>query len=135
MPGNSVQDSKHYYFFYGTLGVPHVLKRVLGIDEEPEYKSASIFGHKIKMWGPYPALVYAELNPEAKVEGKAWLGDKKHLNRLQRYETENYRSKAVLIQLEGEEAPVEALTFVWAGYSEDLDDGVFDASEFTPENF
>ncbi|THH27239.1 hypothetical protein EUX98_g6949 [Antrodiella citrinella] len=44
-------------FFYGTLSLPHVLQRVLGLNEAPILLPASIKGFSIKMWGPYPALI------------------------------------------------------------------------------
>lgn len=47
-------------FFYGTLSLPHVLQRVLGINQAPILLPASISGYTMKMWGPYPALVRPE---------------------------------------------------------------------------
>ncbi|KAH8094751.1 hypothetical protein BXZ70DRAFT_357158 [Cristinia sonorae] len=44
-------------FFYGTLSLPHVLQRVLGLYEAPMLLPASVSGFEVKMWGPYPALV------------------------------------------------------------------------------
>lgn len=38
-----------WYFFYGTLGNPDVLKRLLGVD--PIYRPASVAGGKLIEWG------------------------------------------------------------------------------------
>ena len=44
-------------FFYGTLSLPHILQRVLELDQTPVLLPASVTGYQLRMWGPYPALV------------------------------------------------------------------------------
>ena len=125
-------------FFYGTLKIPHVLKEVLDLSEQPTLRDAIIHGYTIKMWGPYPALVKADAS-ETTVRGKAWILDEEdHLKRLEQYETENYRLVKIDIDIVTEDAPTRTIsgyTFIWNSYPEELQDGSFDDLKFSPSSW
>ncbi|KAJ8122583.1 hypothetical protein ONZ43_g1259 [Nemania bipapillata] len=137
-----------YFFFYGSLQVRNVLHRVIGLrsnifsrsscdmsSDEPKetapfLENASIQGWKIKMWGPYPALVPAAAD-EA-VQGTAWLCDKpEYVPRLCTYESDAYRMAYCDVSVpaadgNGVEVIKNARTFVSDLDDEDLEDGEFD---------
>jgi len=124
-------------FFYGTLTIPKVLKDVLNLTAEPVLKKATIPGSKFKlyMWGSYPALVQQSGTVEEEntnlIHGSAYtVKMERHLRRLKQYETENYKVADVAITLDGQDEAVKGQTFVWAGYSEELEDGTFDRTIF-----
>lgn len=132
LPGVSDAGS-HILFFYGTLTLPHVLTRVLSLLETPILQQATIVGYVMKMWGPYPALIplndsEAQTRGHTRIEGKAFQVSEKQLHLLTSYEGENYTLAPVTI-FTGHIAN-SGYTYVWAGYFEDLTEGVFDASRF-----
>ncbi|KAF3906403.1 hypothetical protein ABW20_dc0104984 [Dactylellina cionopaga] len=128
------------FFFYGTLKLPKVLKRVLQLQEEPILVPAEISNYKIRLWGPYPALV--EYEPETDpasmitIPGAVYeIATRIHLDRLVRYEGENYAIASVPITLlgtagEDQNSERQGKVFVWNGYPEDLRDGNFDMKVF-----
>lgn len=128
-----IPDGPKLFFFYGTLQLPQILQRVLGLQETPTLREAKISGYRIRMWGRYPALVKV---PSSTITvGKAWIMHvESHLARLAYYETRNYRLEAVEIAFEGSEDGMTSsgFTFVWNGAEEDLKDGEFDADRFLP---
>ncbi|KAL0574382.1 hypothetical protein V5O48_007583 [Marasmius crinis-equi] len=118
-------------FFYGTLKLPHILKDVARLDATPTLRDGTIRGYKVKMWGPYPALVKATDEEEVVTPGRAWmLHEDRHLQRLIFYETKNYRLEEVGVYLDDASTPVSGYTFVFNGHDRDLVDGVFDPAGF-----
>ncbi|KAI1153048.1 hypothetical protein F4825DRAFT_475153 [Nemania diffusa] len=133
-----------YFFFYGSLQVPNVLRRVIRMwnDEAtnplPLLTNASIKGWKIKMWGPYPALVPATAadGEEGLVQGAAWLCDKpEYVPRLCTYESAAYRMAYCDISIpaadgNGVQILKNARTFVTDLSDDELEDGGFDLDLF-----
>ncbi|KUI53469.1 hypothetical protein VP1G_00897 [Cytospora mali] len=123
-PAEDYHEGKELYFFYGSLMHPRMLRHVLELSELPEVKPAEIVGYRTKVWGPYPALVAGKT--EEIVKGVAYeVENGGHKDRLQRYETDCYRTAKCLIRVDGAEE-VLGKTFIWNGDEEDLDDGAFD---------
>ncbi|KAI1373011.1 hypothetical protein F4677DRAFT_462571 [Hypoxylon crocopeplum] len=91
-----------WYFFYGTLGNPEVLKRLLGC--EPSYHPATLTGGVLKTWaGKYKALVDA-FDDRAEVAGQAFLVyNKEQEETLQLYETDKYEVVRCDIRIQGKE--------------------------------
>ncbi|KAI1351677.1 hypothetical protein F5Y01DRAFT_324922 [Xylaria sp. FL0043] len=141
-----------YFFFYGSLQDPMVLTSVcnlLGEDNNDVIndktkdeivvlrQSASIKGWKVRMWGPYPALVPAT-DENNRVKGVAWLCEKyDHVKRLCNYETSAYRMAYCDIEVptadgNGVEVIKNARTFVSTldANDEDLKDGEFVLKEY-----
>lgn len=118
------------YFFYGSLQHPVTLYNVLRYEvavDDILLVPASITGLKIKMWGLYPALVDC---PDNVVTGMVYkVKSQNHEQYLAYYETGNYTSRSVKIKLEdGRE--IDGKTFVWAGDTNELEDGTFDLTEY-----
>ncbi|KAI1313606.1 hypothetical protein F5Y03DRAFT_103059 [Xylaria venustula] len=140
-----------YFFFYGSLQLPSVLDSVCDITtsdtskgKENERnkennaivlrKGASIAGWKIKMWGPYPALVVADEKMD-RVQGVAWLCEKtEHVAKLCTYESEAYRMAYCDVEVpaadgNGVEIIRNARTFV-SNRPDELRDGEFSIEEY-----
>uniref|UniRef100_A0A0W0FX60 Putative gamma-glutamylcyclotransferase n=1 Tax=Moniliophthora roreri TaxID=221103 RepID=A0A0W0FX60_MONRR len=123
-------------FFYGTLTLEHLRKRLLGTDARGDPpggppKDATIRGWSVKMWGPYPALVESESKEDSVVHGKVWLVlDEEQLQRIQRYDGKQYRMAAVDVYVEGSSTPETGYTMVWNSDFGVLRDGSFDPSAF-----
>lgn len=122
--GTGTRRSKEYYFFYGSLMDPKVLRRVLQLDERPVLTPAMIVGYKIKMWGPYPALLHGEETETIRgmvyeVEGTTGR------DRLQAYETNRYRIEQCIVDT-GDNRTLRGLTFIWDGDVSELKEGTFD---------
>ncbi|CAA7263987.1 unnamed protein product [Cyclocybe aegerita] len=119
-------------FAYGTLQVPHVLRSVLNV--EKALCPAAVHGYAVKMWGPYPALVKTPGPEESTVHGMLFLVmNEEELKRLIRYETENYRLEQTEITAfygENKSMTSPGYIFVWNGYPEALQEGVFDPTQF-----
>ncbi|PLB38564.1 gamma-glutamylcyclotransferase family protein [Aspergillus candidus] len=114
------------YFFYGTLTDPCLVRELLELDHEPEFRPAYVEGYECKLWGPYPALVDV---PGSTVEGAVYQVTKEeHAERLAFYETINYRADPCCIYYRDGKEPAQdsGCTFVYAGSRKDLRDGVFD---------
>ncbi|KAI0834479.1 hypothetical protein F5Y06DRAFT_155424 [Hypoxylon sp. FL0890] len=102
-----------WYFFYGTLADPVVLKRLLGCD--PSYQPASVNRGVLKTWGgKYKALVDS-VDEKAEVQGHAFLvQDQEQEHSLQLYETDKYEVVRCEIRISGQET-VKGLTFRFIG--------------------
>lgn len=117
-----------YYFFYGTLTEPDVLKGILDIEDEAVLRSAQITGYSLAKWGDYLALIDAKSGGGV-VAGYAYLVQSEEAARkLEHYETKAYRVTASRIWMTDNSEPVEVLgrTFKYAGDSEALLQGRFD---------
>jgi hypothetical protein len=91
----------------------------------PELKPAEVVGLRVKMWGPYPALVEGE--PGAVVRGMAYdVEGAEQKENLANYETVCCKTRQVLISIDGVEGKVPGTTFVWNAESDELDEGTFD---------
>lgn len=77
-----------WYIFYGRLAEAELLKGLLELDEEPEYRSASVQGGNMcRLGGKYNALV----NGEGIVQGHAFLvEDEEQEEKLRFFETDMY---------------------------------------------
>ncbi|KAK0732464.1 hypothetical protein B0T21DRAFT_412639 [Apiosordaria backusii] len=119
-----------YFFFYGTLTQPKILKSVLNLPEDsaPILLPASITGYDLANWGQYKALV----NGDSTVLGKAYLVEtREHQDRLSYYETNAYEIRSCLIEVEekpgkGKKREIYGKTFMYAGDGEALKEGRFD---------
>ena len=128
-----------YFFFYGTLRDPNMLRIVCGPMQQggSELRPARILDWRVMIWaGLYPMLVPQK---GAVVEGSAWLcSDPRHVERLRRYETDNYRVEVcdieVEVDAEGGEKKTEVIkngrVFVSAEDTQDLEEGEFDFDSF-----
>ncbi|KAI3343420.1 hypothetical protein F4824DRAFT_7872 [Ustulina deusta] len=134
-----------YFFFYGSLQLRGVLQGVCNIPDSTENEGndaivlregASIQGWKIKMWGPYPALVPAAPDEGKRVDGMAWLCEKpEHVARLCRYETGAYRMAYCDVSVpaadgHGVEVLANARTFVSTIDADELDEGKFSLAKY-----
>ncbi|KAF8637478.1 hypothetical protein AX16_010806 [Volvariella volvacea WC 439] len=124
LPPSPLRKQERYFFLYGTLALPHILRKVLGLERVPECPSACVTGYVLRMWGPHPALVGAGGGSEDKVEGNAWFGSEQDLERLQMYLGENFRCRTDAINAEGQWM-YPGWAFVWDGDESELYDGVF----------
>jgi hypothetical protein len=104
-----------YYFFYGTLGKPARLARLLDLPEEPVLNRANVNGGVIKVWaGKYNALVDGPTT--GCVEGWAYeVKNKEHEDALLHYETDVYEVVRCKIDICGVEQLVDGLTFRFIG--------------------
>ncbi|RYP92700.1 hypothetical protein DL770_001213 [Monosporascus sp. CRB-9-2] len=122
-----------YFFFYGSLQDPGQIRRVCGLDASAlppgALQPATIRGWRVKMWGPYPALVPADADTE--VRGVVWKCEiGAHVSRLCFYETDNYRLEFVDIKKDDGEVIKDGRTFVHAGDPADLEEGSFDLAQW-----
>ncbi|KAI1084044.1 hypothetical protein F5B20DRAFT_363530 [Whalleya microplaca] len=116
-----------WYFFYGTLTKPEILKHVLDIEEEPSLRPATIVGYSLSSWGQYPALIDGDTGE--KVSGYGYeVQSIEHEYKLARYETNAYKLHPCKIQFDDGKEPLEVYgnTFMYAGDSEALKAGRFD---------
>ncbi|KAK2604351.1 hypothetical protein N8I77_007290 [Diaporthe amygdali] len=116
-----------YYFFYGTLTQPDILKHILDLQEEPVLRPAKITGYALTDWGQYRMLV--DGRPGQEVTGHAYvvqlLEDER---KLARYEPSAYEVAPCQMQFaEGRDpAHGDGMTFKYAGDDEALMAGRFD---------
>ncbi|KAJ0359699.1 hypothetical protein COL154_008043 [Colletotrichum chrysophilum] len=110
-----------WYFFYGTLADPDVLREQLGV--EVSYREASIKGGVLKTWGgKYKALVDARDGKAPPVKGKAFLVEDKEVEEtLRTYETDKYEVTRCLIEMADSVEEVRGLTFRFAGEADELE--------------
>ncbi|KAL2173938.1 uncharacterized protein P884DRAFT_264383 [Thermothelomyces heterothallicus CBS 202.75] len=120
-----------WYFFYGTLMKPDVLKSVLGLDTEPVLRSAKVYGYELTNWGQYKALVDGE--PGMEVTGCAYkVRSVEEEFKLAYYETNAYTLAPCRIYFTDgpaesrEEDRAFGKTFKYAGNAEALKQGRFD---------
>ncbi|KAK3938518.1 poly polymerase [Diplogelasinospora grovesii] len=116
-----------YYFFYGTLTQPHILKGVLDLKSDPELRPAKVIGYSVSSWGQYKALIDGKTGEE--VSGYAFqVQSTEQEFKLARYETSSYRPAPCWIYFTDgtEHARVAGYTFKYAGDAQALNDGRFD---------
>ena len=117
-----------YYFFYGTLKDPAMLKRILDLpEEEPELRPAQIIGYALGKWGDYPALVDGEQGQV--VSGSAYIvPSEEQAQKLAHYETKAYKVFSCQIQFTDDKSPAEisGKTFIYAGDQKALLEQRFD---------
>ncbi|KAI0115568.1 hypothetical protein GGR51DRAFT_503429 [Nemania sp. FL0031] len=116
-----------WYFFYGTLTKPEILKHILDLQEEPLLRPAKIIGYTLSSWGQYRALVDGE--PGEEVSGFAYeVQTTEHEFKLARYETNAYKLHPCHIEFtdKGEPAEISGITFMYAGDAVALRAGRFD---------
>ncbi|KAF3907892.1 hypothetical protein ABW21_db0201274 [Orbilia brochopaga] len=130
------------FFFYGTLMIPEILQRVLGLSEPPVLQKASAWVLTLRMWGQYPAVRWRtkaenerlEENPEPELQGYTYMiSSEEQFKRLNDLMNENYELSGALVQYPGEDFKVAgAKVFVWKGdpYDPRLKFGPFDAEAF-----
>ncbi|KAJ5664062.1 hypothetical protein N7507_004793 [Penicillium longicatenatum] len=114
------------YFFYGTLTDPSMVREILGLEFEPELRSARLSGYECKLWGQYPALLDA---PGSVVEGAVYhVETVEHGERLAAYETNNYHADPCRIRYTDGKEPADDIgyTFKFKGNRNDLSKGGFD---------
>ncbi|KAI1365227.1 hypothetical protein F5Y08DRAFT_338937 [Xylaria arbuscula] len=132
-----------YFFFYGTLQVPHVLQTVCRLspaqyNANPLCPGAQLMGWRVMMWGQFPALVPANADDDP-VPGKVWkCEDPMHLRRLCGYEGTAYRMAYCTIRVPAAdgsgrvETIYRARTFVSA-VPDDLEEGSFNLAPYGPD--
>ncbi|RYP67423.1 hypothetical protein DL771_007254 [Monosporascus sp. 5C6A] len=131
--GVDVVFEPFHFFFYGSLQDPGQIRRVCGLDASAlppgALQPATIRGWRVKMWGPFPALVPAAA--DAEVRGVAWKCEVgAHVSRLCFYETDNYRLEFVGIKKDDGDVIKDGRTFVYAGDPADLEEGSFDLAQW-----
>ena len=113
-----------YYFFYGTLMDPETTRRVLKRPDAPELRKATIQGHKLKLWGQYPALVNGM--PKQTIHGLACLiKSQEEADRLAAYRTHMFSVGGCEITFE-DGSTVSGWVFYWNADELLLREGTFD---------
>lgn len=119
-----------FYFFYGTLQDPELLREILGLYDAPSLRPAQIVGYKVRLWGQYPAIVDF---PYTVVKGSIYeVIDESTAAKLAAYETSNYRPAPCIIDLVGDdgEERIDGYVFKFCGNFNDLTDGEFDLTRW-----
>lgn len=108
-----------WYFFYGTLADPDVLKHHLFLTTEPLFLPATVHGGQVRTWaGKYNALVDAP--PCSQVSGSAFLVESQlQEDALRFYETDKY--EVVRCRLHTPKGILDGLTFRFDGDVGDMD--------------
>lgn len=122
-PGATPVESQRTLFFYGSLMDTDLLVKLLELHHPPDLRPAELKGWRIKMWGPYPALIPAPGWTEP-VLGCVYECQGKHLPALERYEGETYRPQEVTVTLPSGET-VTAWCFVWDDDLDELEEGSY----------
>ncbi|KAL2015035.1 hypothetical protein VTK56DRAFT_6439 [Thermocarpiscus australiensis] len=120
-----------YYFFYGTLMNPNILKHVLDLKIKPVLRPGKVYGYELAKWGDYHALIDSE--PGRVVTGCAYLVQSvEEEYKLAYYETNAYSLEHCKIYFtdgpDGREddEPAFGRTFMYAGDAQALKHGRFD---------
>jgi hypothetical protein len=114
-----------YYFFYGTLMKPNILRGVLGLESDPTTRPATLYGYELANWGQYRTLL--DSASDATVVGRAYLVQSvEAAHKLAYYETDAYTLAVCTIRFDGEPGAVQARTFKYAGDARALREGRFD---------
>ncbi|KAI1259044.1 hypothetical protein F5Y18DRAFT_411389 [Xylariaceae sp. FL1019] len=129
MPPREGPPDPEWYFFYGTLTKPEILKHILDLADEPYLRPAKIIGYALSSWGQYPALIDGDTGQE--VAGYAYLvKSTEDEEKLAYYETKAYRvsfCRICFTDSENEEMEeVSGKTFMYAGDADALKEGRFD---------
>lgn len=100
-----------WYFFYGTLGDPDVLKRLFRLGADPIYRPASVTGGRLIEWGgKYKAMIDSPGSPA--VEGVAFLVESEEVeDALRGYETDKYEVVRCDIRMKDDKSLAKGLTF------------------------
>ncbi|RMD40106.1 hypothetical protein DV735_g5027, partial [Chaetothyriales sp. CBS 134920] len=108
-----------WYFFYGTLADPAVLKHQLALTIEPCLVPAVVEGGCVRTWaGKYKALVDAPR--DCCVDGRAFLVESREQeDALRFYETDRY--EVVRCRIVASNHVFSGLTFRFNGSQRDLD--------------
>ncbi|KAJ5514419.1 hypothetical protein N7463_003971 [Penicillium fimorum] len=131
-PQDPIRDE--YCFFYGILMDLDTLSKDLGSSKPPPImRPARIIGYEIKLWGPYPALLYGK--PLHLVDGMVCGHlSPTQLDRLAAYETDKYPLQACLINVLNDdgstEKTIEGVSFMWNGRQDELRRGTFDLKQW-----
>lgn len=96
-----------------------MVREILDLETNPDFRSASISGYECKLWGQYPALVDGIVYRVQTVEGA---------KRLAAYETSNYCPQDCCIRRTGGQDPgqEDGYVFKYVGDRKDMSEGVFD---------
>ncbi len=120
-----------WYFFYGSLTKPDILKGVLGLQTEPVLRPAKVYGYELTNWGQYKALIDGK--PGTALAGLAYMVESvEHEYRLATYETGAYTLKPCSVYFTDgpggreDDTPTEGKTFMYAGDAVALKEGRFD---------
>ncbi|GAW20489.1 hypothetical protein ANO14919_099950 [Xylariales sp. No.14919] len=116
-----------WYFFYGTLTGPEILKHILDLREKLLLRPAKIISYELSSWGQYRALINSK--PGAEVSGFAYeVQTIEHEFKLARYETNAYKlHPCQIIFTDGREPrEISGNTFMYAGDAAALQAGRFD---------
>jgi gamma-glutamylcyclotransferase (GGCT)/AIG2-like uncharacterized protein YtfP len=116
---------------YGTLMDPRMLADVLGLECQPELRSAKIEGVSCKLWGQYPAM--QDGSQGAQVSGSVYcVQSVTHAKRLAEYETNSYKANPCRIQYTDGKEPVEdfGYVFMFVGNPWDIQDGEFNLEKW-----
>ncbi|KIV86252.1 hypothetical protein, variant 2 [Exophiala sideris] len=121
-----------WYFFYGTLADPQILRQHLGLEDEPTFVPAHVCGGQVGTWaGKYKALVDASM--ESKVFGSAFLvTSREQEDTLRFYETDKY--DVVRCRIITEDGALDGLTFRFNGIA-DLEEGEKEEQTVKPRRF
>jgi hypothetical protein len=105
-----------WYFFYGTLKDPKLLRAVLDPSQPPRLTPAWINGYAVKYFGVYPAAVPGTCaRPAVGLEGVAcFVATAEALVRLREHADKHYTETVVELKLE-DGAGVQGKMFVWSG--------------------
>jgi hypothetical protein len=116
-----------YYFFYGTLVKPDILRGVLSLESDPTTRPATLYGYELASWGQYRTLL--DSASDTTVVGCAYLVQSAEAaHKLAYYETDAYTLAACTIRFDGQvgREPVQARAFKYAGDARALREGRFD---------
>lgn len=122
----SLETPTGFYFFYGTLTDPSMVREILGLESDPDFRPAYVKGFKCKLWGQYPALVDT---PDSVVEGAVYhVRTVEHGKKLAAYETSNYCAFPCYIYYSDGLKPEKhhGYAFKYQGDPKELSDGAFD---------
>ncbi|KAF2841210.1 hypothetical protein M501DRAFT_928542, partial [Patellaria atrata CBS 101060] len=100
------------YIFYSRLADEEKLDSLLGLEEEPVLRQATVRGGFLKQMGEYKGLFDAPMS--ASVEGFAyWVQSEEHEDRLRDYESAAYKVVKCMTEF-GDGSCTKGCTFRWA---------------------
>jgi hypothetical protein len=105
---NADAPNAAWYFFYGTLKDPELLRELLELTQTPRLTPARIHGYNVKYFGVYPATVRADVAdlaqpgmfaPSVFLDGAAWFVPTAEAAwSLRQHEDKHYKDTAVEIE-------------------------------------